>query len=107
MAKYVLVYYGGSSGQTEKDRADQMQQWGAWFGKLDKALADGGNPFSGKVKTVAPSGGAKDGAIGQPQATGYSILEASSIDQATEFAKGCPVLKTGGQISVYETFNAM
>ena len=42
-----------------------------------------------------------------PRATGYSIVEAGSIDTATEFAKGCPVLSTGGQVTVYETFNAM
>jgi hypothetical protein len=103
MGKYVLVYYGGSAGQTEKDRADQMQQWGAWFGKLGKAVADQGSPFSGKVKTVASNGGARDGAIGQPPASGYSIVEASSIAEATDHAKACPLLKSGGQISVYET----
>jgi len=107
MAKYLLVYYGGSAGQTEKERADQMKQWGGWFGKLGKAVADPGNPFSGKVKTVASNGNAKDGPIGQPPATGYSIVEAGDLAQATEFAQGCPVLKSGGQISVYETYNAM
>ena len=103
MAKYVLVYYAGSAGQTEKERAAQMQQWGAWFGKLGKAVADQGSPFSGKVKTVASNGGAKDGAIGQPPTTGYSIIEAGSINEATDHAKACPLLQSGGQISVYET----
>ena len=103
MANYVLVYYGGSAGQTEKERADQMQQWGAWFGKLGKGVVDQGAPFSGKVKTVASGGGARDGAIGQPPASGYSILEAHSLEEATNNAKGCPVLSSGGQIAVYET----
>jgi hypothetical protein len=35
--------------------------------------------------------------------TGYSIVEAASLDAATEMAKGCPNLMTGGQVSVYET----
>jgi hypothetical protein len=103
MAKYVLVYYGGSAGQTEKDRADQMQQWGAWFGKLGKGVADQGSPFSGQVKTVAANGSAKDGPVGQPPVSGYSIIEASSINEATEHARANPLLKTGGTISVYET----
>ncbi|HVH62680.1 MAG TPA: hypothetical protein VNA65_03665 [Candidatus Dormibacteraeota bacterium] len=46
------------------------------------------------------------GAIGQ-RASGYSIVEASSIDAATKLAKGCPVIKGGAQIAVYETFNVM
>ncbi|MDQ6709874.1 MAG: hypothetical protein M3Z11_04885 [Candidatus Dormibacteraeota bacterium] len=103
MAKYVLVYYGGSAGQTEKERADQMQQWGAWFGKLGKGIVDQGAPFSGKVKSVGSNGGTKEGAIAQPAASGYSILEAKSLEEATNNAKGCPVLSSGGQIAVYET----
>jgi hypothetical protein len=106
MAKYLLVYYGGRSGQTDKERAEQMQAWGAWFGKLGKAVVDAGNPFTPAVKTVASNGAVKDGPIGT-QATGYSIVEAGSSTAASDLAKGCPVLQTGGQIAVYETFNAM
>jgi hypothetical protein len=46
------------------------------------------------------------GPIGK-RATGYSIIEAPSLDKATKLAKGCPILKGGGEIAVYETFNAM
>jgi len=67
---------------------------------------DGGNPFSDKVKSVGSDGKVKDGPTGQ-RVTGYSIVEAGSVDQAAEMAKGCPVLTGGGQITVYETFNAM
>ena len=106
MAKYLLVYYGGGMADTEAERAAVMQQWGSWFGKLGKGLVDGGNPFTGKVKNIAPDGKSKDGPIGQ-QATGYSIIESNSLEAATELSKGCPVLKSGGQVAVYETFNAM
>lgn len=106
MAKYVLVYSGGSAGANDAERQKQLQLWGAWFGKLGKSVVDAGNPFSEKVKTIASNGNVKDGPQGQ-RASGYSIVEAGSIDAATELAKGCPVLTTGGQITVYETFNAM
>ena len=39
--------------------------------------------------------------------TGYSVIKANSFDEAVKMAKGCPVLKDGAKISVYETFNAM
>jgi hypothetical protein len=42
-----------------------------------------------------------DGAAGTP-ATGYSILTADSLNAATEIARGCPLLKSGGKITVYE-----
>jgi hypothetical protein len=106
MAKYVLLYSGGSMAQTKAEQDKIMQAWGNWFGKLGKSLVDGGNPFSDKVKSVGSDGKVKDGGAGA-RATGYSIVEAGSVDQAAELAKGCPVLASGGQITVYETFNAM
>ena len=39
--------------------------------------------------------------------TGYSVLKADSLDEATKMAKGCPVLASNGSVEVYETFNAM
>jgi hypothetical protein len=40
-------------------------------------------------------------------ASGYSILKAESLNAAAEMAKGCPVIKGGAKITVYETFKAM
>ena len=42
-----------------------------------------------------------------PSASGYSVLEADSIDDAVSLAKGCPVLHGGASIAIYETFQAM
>ena len=106
MAKYVLLYSGGQMGANQAEQQKQLQAWGVWFGKLGKAVVDNGNPFSDKVKSLSSDARVKDGPIGQ-RATGYSIVEAGSIDAATDMAKGCPVLQSGGQITVYETFNAM
>ena len=106
MAKYVLLYSGGRMGATPAEQQKQLQEWGAWFGKLGKSVVDAGNPFSEKVKNLASDGKVKDGPVGS-RATGYSIVEAGSVDAAAELAKGCPVLTSGGQITVYETFNAM
>ena len=106
MAKYVLLYSGGAMGATPAAQKAQLEAWGAWFGTLGKAVVDAGNPFSDKVKSVSSDARVKDGPIGQ-RATGYSIVEAPSIDTAADLAKGCPVLTSGGQITVYETFNAM
>lgn len=106
MAKYVLLYSGGTMGRTPAEQQKQLEAWGAWFGRLGKAVVDGGNPFSDKVKSVASDGKVKEGATGE-RATGYSIVEAKSADEAAELAKGCPVLASGGRITVYETFNAM
>lgn len=106
MAKFVLLFNGGGMPETEAEQAAVLQAWGAWYGGLGAAVVDGGNPFSPVAKSIASDGSVHDGPIGTP-ASGYTIVSADSLDAATAMAQGCPVLQSGGQISVYETFNVM
>lgn len=105
MAKYLLVYHGGSMPEGEEAQAKVMAAWGTWFQNLGPALADGGNPV-GQSKTIASDGSVSDGG-GANKATGYSLIEAEGIDAAVTLAKGCPVLGGGASIEVAETFNVM
>ena len=105
MANYLLLYTGGSAGTTPAEREKVLQQWGGWFGKLGDKVVDAGNPF-GHAKSIA-NGSAHDGTVQNPAATGYSILKADTLDAAAELAKGCPVLSSGGKITVYEITPAM
>jgi hypothetical protein len=104
--KYLLVYYGGTMPGTPAEQARVMKQWTAWFTKLGAAIVDPGNPFSGSVNKIKPDGSVSKGPVGQ-RATGYSIIEAPSLNAATKLARGCPVVKGGAQVAVYETFNVM
>lgn len=106
MANFVLLYSGGSAGTTPAEREKVMQAWGAWFGKLGDTVVDHGNPFADHAKSVS-NGTVNDGAVGSPPATGYSILKAESLNAAAELAKGCPVVQSGGKITVYEITPAM
>jgi hypothetical protein len=102
--KYVLLYHGQAAENAE-ERTAGMQAMAAWYRQLGSALADAGAPFTGATKTVS-SNGTQEGAIG-PTPTGYSILEAKSLAEATEIAKGCPLLRSGRKAVLYETFSAM
>jgi hypothetical protein len=104
--KYLLVYYGGGMPEGAAAQAKVLKRWEAWFGKLGPSMVDGGNPMSGAVNKIRADGSVAKGPIGK-RATGYSIIEAPALDKATKMAKGCPILKSGGEIAVYETFNAM
>jgi hypothetical protein len=104
--KYVLVYYGGGMPEGASAQARVLKQWAGWYEKLGDAIVDGGHAFSGAVSKIKPGGTVAKGAIGQ-RASGYSIVEAASLEEATKMAKGCPILRSGGQIAVYETFEAM
>jgi hypothetical protein len=104
MANYALAYKGGQMAETDEERERVMAAWGEWMGALGSALVDMGNPF-GASATVTNGGTTSDGAASA--LTGYSILDADSLAAATELAKGCPVLASGGSVEVYETIKVM
>jgi hypothetical protein len=105
MTNYVLVYKGGSGmPATEEEQQQVLAAWGTWYETLGQALVDGGNPF-GPSRSIAADGTTTDGAASG--LTGYTILQADSLDTAAEMGQGCPVLASGGTVEVYETFEAM
>jgi hypothetical protein len=101
MTKFVLVYTGGGMPESEEESAKVMAAWGAWYGGLGEAILDGGNPF-GASKSVTADG-VNDGPVSNPSPTGYTIIEADSLDDAVAKVKGHPHLGYGGQVSVFET----
>jgi hypothetical protein len=99
MKNYMYIYY--NKGTNEAPAEEAKQAWGAWFGKLGDKLVDAGNPFNSGGKAVEKSGVST---IENWPATGYSIVKSSSMDEATEMAKDCPVLgEPEGAVRVYET----
>jgi hypothetical protein len=105
MTNYVLVYKGGSGmPATEEEQQQVLAAWGTWYERLGQALVDGGNPF-GPSRSIAADGAITDGAASG--LTGYTILQADSLDAAAEMGQGCPVLASGGTVEVYETFEAL
>jgi hypothetical protein len=104
MAKYLLLYGGGSMPETEAERASVMKAWEDWFTELGPAVADPGNPFTPAAKRIASDGATSDT---EARASGYSVIEADSLDVAAKLAGGCPVLRGGADITVFETFDVM
>ena len=103
MAKYLFVYHGGSVPESDADKKATMDAWGAWMGSLGSALVDGGNPV-GQSLTVGPGGKVvRDG--GPNPASGYSLIEATSEEDAIAKAKGCPILTSGGSIELAQAFD--
>ena len=100
MTKYLLNYHGGGMPETPAEGEKVMKAWNDWMGVLGKALVDGGNP-TGPSRTITASGKVSDGGGANPS-TGYSILEAKSLDDAVKLAKGCPIFISGGSVEVAE-----
>ncbi|WP_146591825.1 YciI family protein [Puniceibacterium confluentis] len=92
MAKYLFTYHGGKRPDSEAEVARVMAAWGKWMGGLGAALTDGGGPC-GPSKTVTANGVADNG--GANPVSGYSLVEAASLEAAVDMAKGCPILEDG------------
>lgn len=103
MAKYLFVYHGGSMPESQEEVAKVMDAWGKWFGSMGNAVVDGGNPV-GASSTVQSDGSVAANGGANP-ASGYSLIEASSVDAALGHAKNCPVLASGGSVEVAEAID--
>jgi hypothetical protein len=95
MGKYVYIYYAGK----DTDAGDNAA-WMTWFGELGDKLVDGGNPFNEGGQAVHQGGVM---AVTDKPVTGYSIINAESMDAAVELTKGCPLVDSkDGAVCVYE-----
>ena len=103
MPKFVLAYHGGGMAETEEEQAEVMAAWGAWMEGLGSALKDPGNP-AGATKTIRSDGSVIDGGGANP-VTGYSIIEADSLDHAVSLAKDNPIFDSGGSVEVIEAID--
>lgn len=105
MSTYLYVYHGGKKPESEEAMKEEMQAWGNWLGGMGDAVVDGGNPVGlshtvSSDKSVAENGGSNP-------VSGYSIISADSYSEATEKAKACPILNSGGSVEVAEIMNVM
>ncbi len=109
MSEFVYLF---RSGEAEYRQAmgspQQMQQsmakWMAWMKELGDTghLKEPGQPLErtgktikGKQKTVTDGPYPEKDLVG-----GYMVVEASDLSQATELAKGCPILEGGGFVEI-------
>ena len=93
MAKFLYLYHGGNPPASPEEGEKVMQAWMAYFGRMGEKIVDGGAPLAASRAV----GGAPNSA-----ATGYSLIEAASLDEAEKFTEGHPHLMSGGSIEICE-----
>lgn len=110
MQKYLYLFRGGDkmmASLSPEEVQAHMGEWQVWMqGLAEKGQLIDGEPLHGKGKQV--TGGGKvvtDGpfAEGAEIVGGYLMVNAASIEEATEMSKGCPVLQADdGSVEVRE-----
>lgn len=103
MDEYMLIFRHQDGGKIASP--EQLQQWMKqtmdWLGGISAQ-----NKYEGKgnglsfddSRVVRHKGLVTDGPFGEIKETigGFVVVKADSIDEAVEFAKGCPVLQGDG-----------
>ena len=84
MKNYLILHYG-----FEKPSPEDMGKWNKWFESIaDKQVDRGG--FRGG-REISPSG-TKDLPFEKDSITGYTVIEAESLDEAEKIAQACPIV---------------
>lgn len=107
MNEFLLIFHRDANFDAQLT-PEQLQAiskpWMDWMGGLaaqDK-LADRGNRLNADGKVVKPDGIITNGPYVEVKEAigGYIVIRASSLDEAAEISKGCPILTTGGCVEV-------
>lgn len=107
MTKFMFVYHRpeqvGSNLSPEEGKK-LMEKWQTWIaeGMREGWLVDRGNGLTQEGRVVDANHAVVDGPFVESKEIvgGFSIVRAETIDEATELAKGCPSLLSGGHVEV-------
>lgn len=90
MKKFIFLYGDKSGG------AGVREDWQQWFASIGASLVDNGNPF-GAGREITKTGG-RDLAGDETPITGYTIVNAESMEAAEKLLDGVPI----DSVRIYE-----
>lgn len=99
MAQYIITYLGGDQPASKEEGMKHMAKYQQWLQELGDAVISPMNPFGSTHHIGADGAVSKGSAINM---SGYTTVEADSIEAAIEMAKACPFLAINGQLEVAE-----
>jgi len=83
-----------------------MQKWQDWMGSIaaQNKLVDRGNRLDSNGKVVNPGAVITNGPYVEIKEVigGYTLIRATSLEDAAEISKGCPILAVNGTVEVRE-----
>ena len=99
MPRYAIVYFGGNPPETPEAGQQHFGRYVEWLKSLGAAAVSPANPLR-DTRTLSPDGAVSEG--GGSGMSGYTLIEADSLDAALEMARSCPFLEIGGTLEVSE-----
>lgn len=99
MAKFMLVYLGGEQPSNPEEGKKHFEEYRAWLQSLGDSVISAANPLK-DTHVIASDGKAQEGS--STMMSGFSVLEAPTIEAAVLMSESCPFLKIGGTLEVSE-----
>jgi hypothetical protein len=99
MPQYVITYLGGNQPSSPEEGKQHMAKYMEWLSSLGEKAVSPMNPFK-DTQTVKPDGTAASGS--STKMSGFTIIQADSMDAALSIAQSCPFLEIGGSLEVSE-----
>ena len=99
MPQYAIVYLGGNQPSTPEEGKQHFAKYMSWLSSLGNSAVSPANPLK-NTTTVNPDGSVTAGS--KTTMSGYTVIEADSMETALSVAKDCPFLEIGGSLEVSE-----
>jgi len=105
MKKFMLILFESGdnyANMTPEEYQQEIEAHGKWIQELGEHY-DSGEPLENGAKSVKGSEKlVTDGPYIESKelVSGFYIINAASLEEATELSKGCPILRLGGSLEV-------
>jgi hypothetical protein len=95
----MITYLGGDQPSSPEEGKQHYSKYREWLSSLGDSAVSPANPLK-DTSTVNPDGTVTTG--GTTSMSGFTIIEADSMEEALLIAKACPFLDIGGSLEVSE-----
>lgn len=99
MAQYIMTYLGGDQPSSPEEGKQHFAKYKEWLVSLGDSAVSPANPFK-DTRTVHSDGTVTTGST--TSMSGYTVIEADTMEAALVMAKACPFLEIGGSLEVSE-----
>tara|TARA_B100000795_G_scaffold237267_1_gene197784 strand:- start:790 stop:1107 length:318 start_codon:yes stop_codon:yes gene_type:complete len=99
MTQFIVTYLGGNQPENPDEGRAHFAKYMQWINSLGETVVSAMNPLK-DTHHIFPDGSVSEGT--GSKMSGFTIIEADSIEAAVEITKACPFLDIGGSLEVSE-----
>ncbi|MDX1734720.1 MAG: YciI family protein [Halioglobus sp.] len=99
MKAYIITYFGGDHPDSPEEGQRHFAKYQQWLGSLGEHAVTPMQPYRDS-HTIDADGNASTGS--RATISGHTVVQAPSIEEAIDIARGCPFLEINGTLEVAE-----